>query len=860
MTSKRMILVVEDNWINREILTEILSDSYTVLEAENGQDALALLRKRGDDIALILLDIQMPVMDGYSFLDQIRGDENLSLIPVIVMTQSNREQDEVEALAHGATDFVPKPYRPQVILHRVASIIKLRENAALANQFKHDQLTGLSSREYFYQQVRDRLREDPLGEYTIICSNIENFKVYNDIFGIKAGNQLLKELASDILADVGTDGICGRFGADRFLILMQRQTERKKRSKLIQMYRRHYTVRKKLMLKWGIYDIVDRSVPVEQMCDRAFLAADRIRGQYNQHATMYDEALRNRLLRDQAITESMENALREEQFTVYLQPKFSLRNDSLAGAEALVRWVHPQLGFLSPGEFIPLFEKNGFITRLDRYIWEKVCAQLQVWREKGFPVIPVSVNVSRADIYQEDLPETLSALVNKYGVEPPLLHLELTESAYTENPNQIIATVERLRKLGFIVEMDDFGSGYSSLNMLNQMKLDVLKLDMKFIQSETTKPVEHGILQFIITLARWLNMSVVAEGVETRAQLERLQELGCDYVQGYFFAKPMPMEAFEKLIQDNLTEKMEQPEDRQESPERKSLLVVDDDALYRAKVRETFQSQYQVLEAEDADRAIAHIRKHGHSSVVAVLLSMSLPDKGAERFLEQLRRDPMLWRIPVVSTLPGGQVTEEKIVHLDTDDFLCKCHPMSDLRHRINRLLSMATQRERERMLQDAASRDYLTGLLNRRGLFTAFEALRQEDMPLALCLFDVDDLKVVNDSNGHKAGDDILQSFSDLLRRNTRAGDILCRYGGDEFVVLLRHISSPEVILRKCESICQDFSSTVLADGTHVACSAGIALCSAEERPSAELIERADAALYRAKKMHKGGCCLCEA
>lgn len=320
------------------------------------------------------------------------------------------------------------------------------------------------------------------------------------------------------------------------------------------------------------------------------------------------------------------------------------------------------------------------------------------------------------------------------------------------------------------------------------------------------------------------------------------------------------MEAFEKLIQDNLTEKMEQPEDRQESPELKSLLVVDDDALYRAKVREAFQSQYQVLEAEDADRAIAHIRKHGHSSVVAVLLSMSLPDKGAERFLEQLRRDPMLWRIPVVATLPGGQVTEEKIVHLDTDDFLCKCHPMSDLRHRINRLLSMASQRERERMLQDAASRDYLTGLLNRRGLFTAFEALRQEDMPLALCLFDVDDLKVVNDSNGHKAGDDILQSFSDLLRRNTRAGDILCRYGGDEFVVLLRHITSPEVILRKCESICQDFGRTVLADGTHVACSAGIALCSAEERPSAELIERADAALYRAKKMHKGGCCLCEA
>ena len=192
---QKQILIVEDNMLNREILKEILSDAYTVLEAENGQEALDVLRDHADDIAVILLDVMMPVMDGFTFLDRIKADDRLSLIPVIIMTQSDSEADEVAALAHGATDFVPKPYRPQVILHRVASIIKLRETAAMVNLFQYDRLTGLFSREFFYKKVRERLREDPEGEYSIVCSNIVNFKLYNDSFGVEEGDRLLREAA-----------------------------------------------------------------------------------------------------------------------------------------------------------------------------------------------------------------------------------------------------------------------------------------------------------------------------------------------------------------------------------------------------------------------------------------------------------------------------------------------------------------------------------------------------------------------------------------------------------------------------------------------------------------------------------------
>ena len=195
MVPRKHILVVEDNELNRAMLCEILTEQYSVLEAGNGQEALNILSQSGDSVSLILLDVMMPVMDGYAFLDQLRGEPELSLIPVIVMTQGSSEEDEVAALAHGATDFVPKPYRPQVILHRVASLIKLRETAAMVNMFQYDRLTGLYSKEFFYQKARERLDADLNNTYTILCTNIENFKLYNDSFGREAGDRLLKKVA-----------------------------------------------------------------------------------------------------------------------------------------------------------------------------------------------------------------------------------------------------------------------------------------------------------------------------------------------------------------------------------------------------------------------------------------------------------------------------------------------------------------------------------------------------------------------------------------------------------------------------------------------------------------------------------------
>lgn len=685
MFSRKKILVVEDNALNRSLLCQILSADYDVEEAENGQEALGVLRQFGEGISLILLDIIMPVMDGYTFLSIMKADPSYSSIPVIVTTQNDAESDEVAALSHGATDFVAKPYKPQIILHRVAGIIRLRETAAMINMIQYDRLTGLYSKQYFYQQAGEVLLRNPDQQYDIICSDIENFKLINDVFGVKAGDRLLRGIGNAYAERLKGIGICGRLNSDQFACLLKHRDDYTDdmfieasilTNGLLDIHN--------IVMKWGIYNVEDWSVSIEQICDRALLAARSIKGQYGKYFAIYDDTLRNQLLREQAITDSMESALSQNQFLVYLQPKYRIKDEVLVGAEALVRWNHPVWGFLSPAEFIPLFEKNGFITRLDRFVWEKACAVLHDWDERGYYPMSVSVNVSRADIYNEDLADTLVKIIEKYDLDPSRLHLEITESAYTENPKQIIDTVTTLRELGFVIEMDDFGSGYSSLNMLNDMPIDILKLDMKFIRSEMAKPKSQGILQFIINLASWMNLSVVAEGVETKAQLLRLTEIGCDYVQGYYFAKPMPCQEFEGLLDEYRGAGIEEPstdtEIRNELP---VLLVADGDEDYRNMVHQAFEGRYRVAGTGDCTDTLAFIAKH--KDIAAVILSLTLPGPDGFKVLKTIQKDRNLWNLPIITTSDPDPELEYMALELGADDFIAKPHLMQSLSKRIQK-------------------------------------------------------------------------------------------------------------------------------------------------------------------------------
>ena len=303
----------------------------------------------------------------------------------------------------------------------------------------------------------------------------------------------------------------------------------------------------------GIYQVDNINLPINQMCDRAGMALRRIKGSYLTRYAYYDAKMRDQMIEELLITGNLEIALLEHQFTIFLQPIFDPHKNTVVSAEALVRWFHPVHGMVSPGKFIPVCERNGFIVRLDRFVWEETCRLQRKRLDAGKPVVPISVNLSRLNFYSLDLPEFLANLLEKYKLEPWMLKLEVTESAYTDNQLQLLDMISTFKGLGFSVLMDDFGSGYSSLNMLKDMPLDTLKVDMAFIRELEKSKRVAVILKFIVALAGELGMSVVVEGVETQAQADYVSSLGEVSIQGYFFSRPLPIPDYEKLLDKYLS-------------------------------------------------------------------------------------------------------------------------------------------------------------------------------------------------------------------------------------------------------------------------------------------------------------------
>ena len=671
---RKRIMVVEDNSLNREMIRVILADSYDIVEVEHGQEAFDILKTGSVRIDLILLDVVMPVMDGFTFLEQLKNDEMLKLIPVIVATQSDGDDNEIKALRCGATDFFSKPYKPEIIRHRIENIFRLRENATIASQFQYDSMTDLYSRGYFFMKVAEMLEANPDIDYNIVCINVVNFKLYNEVFGEKKGNEILIAMAEYIRENVGDSGLCGRFGGDRFVVLQEREREIADR--------KHFTETGRsiegITVKFGVYEIFDRSIGIDIMCDRGFMAADSIRNRYDVNVALYDAEMRTRLIREKTITESMESAVTNDQFEIYYQPKYDVDSVQIAGAEALIRWNHPELGYVPPSEFITLFEKNGFITILDKYVINKVCMQMGEWKAEGLRLPPVSVNLSRTDVYCSDIVEYITGCIETNGLAASDIHIEITESAYTEHPAQIIAMVEKMRDNGIVIEMDDFGTGYSSLNMLNEINADVLKMDMRFIQTKSEKEAQQGILKLIINLARWMDMKVIAEGVETQEQLMRIRDAGCDYVQGYLFSKPLPAGEYEYLIRNN--DVICKAEIESLIP---AVLVADSDDEYVEAVAEKFAKEFNVINSRNCEETIELL----DDSIAALILGAELPGdmKALEEALKIHRRHK---KLPIISVFKPGIVTDEMAENCPGDDFLCRCHPISNLKQRIINMIS----------------------------------------------------------------------------------------------------------------------------------------------------------------------------
>lgn len=548
---KRQILIAEDSLINREILTGMLEDEYDLLYAVNGAEAMDMIREHKDTLSLVLLDIMMPVKTGIDVLTEVREEPELARIPIIVTTAE--KETEIESLNLGAIDFIPKPY-PQVgvIRARILRTIELSEDREIIQSTERDELTGLYNREYFYKYAEQYDNYHADTEMDAVIVDIDHFHMINERYGRSYGDAVLRKVGELIREKVGdTGGIVCRREADTFMAYCPHRNDYPEIMDFVTAgMLEEVSAGNRVRLRMGVYTDVDKTIDIERRFDRAKMAADRVKGSFTRNIGQYNNSLHEQQIYAEQLIEDFPAAIEQKQFKVYYQPKFDVRPDTpvLSSAESLVRWMHPELGLISPGVFIPLFEDNGLIERLDKYVWEETARQIREWKDKLNYAIPISVNVSRIDMFDPELPETIRGILREHNLTGQDLLLEVTESAYTQDSEQIIEMVEQLRKMGLKIEMDDFGTGYSSLNMISNLPIDALKLDMQFIRSAFREGGNTHMLEVIISIADYLSVPVIAEGVETEEQLHALKELGCDIVQGYFFSKPVPASEFEPFI------------------------------------------------------------------------------------------------------------------------------------------------------------------------------------------------------------------------------------------------------------------------------------------------------------------------
>lgn len=535
---------------------------------------------------------------------------------------------------------------------------------------ERNSLTGLYYNHSFFRKADEKLGKLENGTYCLVAIDIEYFRLFNKLYGWEEGDKLLRYIARCINR---YDGLAGYLGGDNFALLMPNDPVL-----LQQLYEDIIKGVRKMNLVgflpgFGVYEITDTTVAAAVMYDRAAIALSHITGNHTKRICVYDDSMVETMEEELALLTEIQVGLEYDEFTFFVQPQCDISTGRIVGAEALVRWKHRTKGMIPPGIFIPVLEKNGFISSLDRLVWRKVCEWLRQWIDRGYQSVPISINVSRIDIFSMDVPDYLEELLETYQLKPSNLKVEITESAYAENDDKIVDTVKRLQELGFLVMMDDFGSGYSSLNMLKSVSVDVIKIDMKFLdfdEQEGGKAI--SILETVVNLSRQMGLPIVVEGVETKVQEEFLRDMGCRYTQGYYYYKPLPIEEFEKLLSDEsrvdssgiLYHQVDEFRVREFLDENLFNDTMINNILGAAAFYDLYEKKIEILRvntqyyqlvgalSEEDDWAQEKLWEQVHDDDRMMFLSMfehayANPAEGAQGYIHLLRRDGTVIRVYV---------------------------------------------------------------------------------------------------------------------------------------------------------------------------------------------------------------------
>ena len=547
----RTIFVVESEKNKTSSYAELFSGKYDIIKTKIDDNCIDILKKHFSEISLIFLDASDKTEESTDFIKMVKSDRMVHNIPVMVIADDSVSDEEETFLSVGAAGVIRYSSKPNAIFLQVSNIIELKENAENGSMSELDALTGLYTRQAFFRHAEKIISENPDFKFIITISELEGIKLLNEKDGKQAGDSKLKAVANFLRNSGDSCLLAGRFGGDQFVALFRQDDDFEKGISMDDVSGVLVTSPsegvEEVRMRFAIYENVEHDVPVSVICDRALLALQTIRGKYGKRMAKYEEKLLIEHERKERIEECMREALENNQFRVYYQPKHDANTGELTGAEALIRWEHPEYGFMSPGEFIPIFEDNGFITEVDSFVWKKTCENLHKWIEKGLDVVPVSINASKLDFMRPDFFEKLNKASTEMDVPSGLLHIEVTESLFSDQIEELVGILSKCQENGYKIELDDFGSGYSSLNTLSILPLDVVKMDMSLVKAIPDFK-SMRVFSACINLARSLGLKTVSEGVETKEQMWAIRELGGDVIQGYYYSKPLSEEDFEKYL------------------------------------------------------------------------------------------------------------------------------------------------------------------------------------------------------------------------------------------------------------------------------------------------------------------------
>lgn len=518
----------------RGLRSVLAREAYQCREVGNLTELADALGQGPDDVAVALVDLSDASGSGYAALRALSANAAGRRIPAVALLGTSDGRAQGKALSLGALSCVQGPCDPRSLLHALDNVIRLCGAHAPTKETQAGPAVSLSSREEFLDRATRMISGHEPGHYVLSYLNILRFTALNKRYGERRGNEVLAHVARSLASFAGPlDAVGCHYVSDRFVLLYPRECLDSKGPDLCRAQAENPPgLSRGIKINVGRCVADDPSVSVRSLVSRAALAEESIRSRYDAYVATFDESMRSRLLFEQEIASEMFSALHEGQFEMWLQPQYDHATGVPIGAEALVRWHRPKSARLVyPGQFIEIFERNGFIYELDKYVWEQACALLRRLLNKRCAPPPISVNVSRKDLLRADFLEVLTSLTKRYAIPLNLLHLEITESAFVQSSNRLIDAIRGLVARGFTVEIDDFGSGYSSLNMLKDIPAHTVKLDMRFLARDESSQRGNDILESVVGMVRRLGMTALAEGVETKAQADYLRSIGCCMAQ-----------------------------------------------------------------------------------------------------------------------------------------------------------------------------------------------------------------------------------------------------------------------------------------------------------------------------------------